>query len=239
MKKAASKKAANTTTRGRKAQSTSSTSQKNNSAAQNKGATAGNKTNNKSNTSKNGSAAFDEESPLEKFFLAQLKDVYYAEQKLTKVLPQMQEAATTESLKEAFEDHLLVTQRQIKRLEKIFMLIGKKPQGEKCEAMEGIVKEANTIIEETEEGTLTRDAALIVAAQKVEHYEIATYGGLVQLAITMELNEVADLLDKTLVEEEDTDCLLTEIAENEINLGAEHEGNQYSWQNKEEESLIE
>src|ERR1044072_9008103 len=92
-----------------------------------------------------------------------------------------------------------------------------------------------TIVEETEEGTFTRDAALIIAAQKVEHYEIATYGGLVQLAITMELNEVADLLDKTLVEEEDTDAKLTEIAENEINLRAEHEGNQYSWEEAEEE----
>ena len=151
----------------------------------------------------------------------------------------MQEAATTETLKEAFEDHLHQTQRQIKRLEKVFESLGKKAEGEKCEAIEGIAREVNNIIEETEEGTLTRDAALIIAAQKVEHYEIATYGGLVQLAITMELHEVADLLDKTLVEEEDTDEKLTEIAENEINLRAEHEGNQYSWEGSKEEMEIE
>lgn len=242
MKQTAAKKG--TTTRGRKAQGTNNKTQKSSTATK-KTTSSTNKDNMKSNTSKesnaskNGTTQFNEESPLEKFFLAQLKDIYYAEQKITKALPKMQEAATTESLKDAFEDHLLQTQRQIKRLEKAFELLGKKATGEKCEAIEGIAKEVEDIIDETEEGTLTRDAALILAAQKVEHYEIATYGGLVQLAITMELHEVADLLDKTLVEEEDTDSLLTEIAENEINLGAEHEGNQYSWENKEQEAEME
>lgn len=173
---------------------------------------------------------FEGESHLEKFFLDQLKDIYYAEQKITQNLPKMQEAATTQDLKEAFEDHLHQTQRHVKRLEKVFQSLGKKAEGEKCEAIEGIAREVDNIIDETEEGTLTRDAALIIAAQKVEHYEIATYGGLLQLAITMELHEAADLLDRTLIEEEDTDARLTEIAENEINLRAEHEGNQYSWQ---------
>ncbi len=177
---------------------------------------------------------FQGESHLEKFFLDQLKDIYYAEQKITQSLPKMQEAATTQDLKEAFEDHLHQTQRHVKRLEKAFESLGKTPEGEKCEAIEGIAREVDTIINETEEGTLTRDAALIIAAQKVEHYEIATYGGLLQLAITMELHEVADLLDRTLVEEEDTDARLTEIAENEINLRAEHEGSQ-TWQQGEEE----
>jgi ferritin-like metal-binding protein YciE len=172
------------------------------------------------------------ESPLEKFFLAQLKDIYYAEQKITQSLPKMQEAATTEELKDAFEDHLRQTQRHIKRLEKVFQTLNKKAAGEKCEAIEGIAREVESIIGETEEGTFTRDAALIIAAQKVEHYEIATYGGLVQLAITMGLHDAADLLDKTLIEEEDTDSLLTEIAENQINLQAEHEGNHYSWDQK-------
>jgi len=176
------------------------------------------------------SGNFQGSSHLEKFFLDQLKDIYYAEHKIVDGLGKMQEAATTEELKEAFEDHLYQTQRHIKRLEKVFETLGKEAEGEKCEAIEGIARELDTIIEETEEGTLTRDAALIIAAQKVEHYEIATYGGLVQLAITMELHDAADLLDKTLIEEEDTDALLTEIAENEINLGAECEGNQYSWQ---------
>ena len=169
------------------------------------------------------SHSFKGESHLEKFFLAQLKDIYYAENKITQALPKMQEATTTEQLKDAFEDHLHQTQRHVKRLEKVFQYLGVKPEAEKCEAIEGIAREVDNIIKETEEGTLTRDAALIIAAQKVEHYEIATYGGLVQLAITMQLHDAADLLDKTLVEEEDTDALLTEIAENEINLRAEHE----------------
>jgi ferritin-like metal-binding protein YciE len=175
------------------------------------------------------------DSPLEKFFLDMLKDIYYAEKKITQSLPKMQEAATTDELKDAFEDHLHQTERHVKRLEKVFQLVGKQPEGKKCEAIEGIAKEVESIIEETEEGTLTRDAALIIAAQKVEHYEIATYGGLVQLAITMGLHDAADLLDKTLLEEEDTDSLLTEIAENDINLGAEHEGNHYSWDQEHEQ----
>jgi len=188
----------------------------------------------------NGSASehahsFKGESHLEKFFLAQLKDIYYAENKITQALPKMQEATTTEQLKDAFEDHLHQTQRHVKRLEKVFQSIGQKVEAEKCEAIEGIAREVDNIIEETEEGTLTRDAALIIAAQKVEHYEIATYGGLVQLAITMQLHEAADLLDKTLVEEEDTDALLTEIAENEINLRAEHEGGQQGREEDEED----
>ncbi len=181
------------------------------------------------------SGHFEGQSHLEKFFLDQLQDIYYAEQKIVQSLPKMQQAATTGELKEAFEDHLHQTQRHVKRLEKVFETLGKHAEGKKCEAIEGIAREVESIIGETEEGTLTRDAALIIAAQKVEHYEIATYGGLVQLAITMQLHDAADLLDKTLVEEEDTDARLTEIAENEINLGAEHEGNQYSWDAQGEE----
>lgn len=176
--------------------------------------------------SSNHQHAFKGESHLEKFFLDQLKDIYYAENKITQALPKMQEAATTNELKEAFEDHLHQTQRHVKRLEKAFESIGQKAEGKKCEAIEGIAREVDNIIEETEEGTLTRDAALIIAAQKVEHYEIATYGGLLQLAITMQLHDAADLLDKTLIEEEDTDARLTEIAENDINLQAEHEGSE-------------
>lgn len=156
-------------------------------------------------------------------------DIYYAEQKIVQSLPKLKQAATTEELQEAFEDHLHQSERHVKRLEKVFQTLGKKAEGKKCEAIEGITREVEQIIGETEEGSMTRDAALIIAAQKVEHYEIATYGGLVQLAITMQLHDAADLLDKTLMEEEDTDARLTEIAENEVNLGAEHEGNQYSW----------
>jgi len=173
-------------------------------------------------------------SLLEKFFLDLLKDIYYAEQQLVKALPKMEKAATTEELEDAFNDHLQQTERHVKRLERIFSQLGKKAEGKKCEAMDGLIREAESIIEETKENTMTRDAALIIAAQKVEHYEIASYGGLVQLALTMGLNRVADVLEKTLSEEEDTDQLLTFIAEAHINLDAEEEGG-YSWEKEEEE----
>ncbi|HMC99269.1 MAG TPA: ferritin-like domain-containing protein [Ferruginibacter sp.] len=163
------------------------------------------------------------ESLLEKFFKDQLKDIYYAEQQIVKALPKMEEAATTDQLKEAFSDHLHQTQKHVKRLEKAFELLGETAQGKKCEAIEGITKEAESIISETKDGSMTRDAALIMAAQKVEHYEIATYGGLVQLAITLGEHQVADLLDKTLMEEEDTDQQLTYIAESFVNIEAEEE----------------
>ncbi len=146
-----------------------------------------------------------QESLLEKFFMDQLKDIYYAEHQLLKALPEMQKAATTEELEDAFKDHTEQTERHVKRLEKVFRLVGKEPEEKKCEAMDGLIKESKTIIRETKEGSMTRDAALIIAAQRVEHYEIASYGGLVQLAITMGLNRAADLLDKTLTEEEETD----------------------------------
>ncbi len=171
-----------------------------------------------------------ESSKLEKFFIRQLQDIYYVEQKLTKALGTMRDAATTDELKDAFSEHLQQTEKHAKRLDKVFAMINQKPEAKKCEAIEGLVREVENIIGETEEGTMTRDAALIMAAQKVEHYEIATYGALVQFAITMNLHDAADLLDRTLREEEDTDANLTEIAENDINLNADHEGIQYSWQ---------
>ena len=176
-------------------------------------------------------------SLLEKFFVDQLKDIYYAEQHLVKSLPEMKNAATSEELEDAFEDHLKQTERHVKRLEKVFKLLKQKPEGKKCDAIEGLTKEAKNIISETKEGTMTRDAALIIAAQKIEHYEIASYGGLVQLAITMDLHSAAELLDKTLQEEEDTDATLTQIAETSINVQAENEG-AYSWQQEEKESTM-
>jgi ferritin-like metal-binding protein YciE len=179
-----------------------------------------------SGQSKSGSG----QSYLEKFFTDQLKDIYYAEKKILDGLSKMEQAATTDELKDAFREHHMQTQKHVKRLERVFGMINQKPEGKKCEAIEGILKEAESIIGETRQGTMTRDAALIFAAQKVEHYEIASYGGLVQFAITLGIHEVADTLDRTLREEEDTDSLLTEIAENDINLGAEQEGIQYSWE---------
>lgn len=162
-------------------------------------------------------------SPLHKFFVSALKDVYYAENAIIEALGKMQEAATTDELKEAFEDHQLLTQKHVSRLEKVFKLINETPEKKECKAIKGIIEEGEEIIKSTEEGSMTRDAALIIAAQKVEHYEIATYGGLAQLAITMGHDKAADLLEKTLQEEEDTDYELTEIAETFINFDAEQE----------------
>lgn len=181
----------------------------------------------------NGNA--DKPSYLQKFFFDQLKDIYYAEELLIRAMPDLKNAATTEELEDAIDDHIKLTERHVKRLEKVFKAMGKNPEGKKCEAMEGLVKEARSIVQETREGSMTRDAALIIALQKIEHYEIATYGGLVQLAITMGKYRIADLLDKTLEEEEDTDKLLTDIAESHINIEAEEEGH-YSWKKEEVES---
>jgi len=198
--------------------------------------TASNNGSNKTSPRNNGNK--NQPSLLEKFFTDQLKDIYYAEQQLLKAIPKLAQASSTEELEDAFNDHLKQTERHVKRLDKVFQTIGKKPEGKKCEAMDGLIRESETITKETQKGSMTRDAALIIAAQKVEHYEIATYGGLVQLALTMGLHRVADILDKTLLEEEDTDALLTEIAENYINVQAEEEGSSYSWQKEESEMEI-
>ena len=161
---------------------------------------------------------------LEKFFIDELKDIYWAEKHLLKGLKKLKKAATTEELQQAFEDHTAATEEHVSRLEQVFEMFGKKAQAKKCEAMDGLTKEADSIIEDTEEGTMTRDVGLIIAAQKVEHYEIATYGSLVQLANTMNLPEIAEILEQTLQEEKDADELLTYIAENDINMEAETEG---------------
>jgi ferritin-like metal-binding protein YciE len=162
-------------------------------------------------------------SQLEKYFHESLKDIYWAEKHLTKALPKMQKAATTEQLQTAIEEHLAQTEEQVTRLEQVFELMGKKPQAKKCEAMDGLTKEGDSIVEETEDGSMTRDVGIIMAAQKVEHYEIATYGGLVQLAKVLGMDEAAEILAQTLEEEKQTDKGLTEIAENNINWEAEME----------------
>jgi ferritin-like metal-binding protein YciE len=181
-------------------------------------------TRSKSSTS---SAARQQQSSggeLEKFFYDSLKDVYWAEKHLTKAIPKMMKAATNEGLVAALEEHLEVTEGHIERLEQIFEILGKKAQAKKCEAMEGLTKEAESVIEETEDGTATRDVGIVISAQKVEHYEIAAYGGLAQLAKTMGLDEVKELLGQTLQEEKEADEALTSIAESDINMQAEEEG---------------
>ena len=163
------------------------------------------------------------DSRLKEFFVDELKDIYWAEKHLVKTLPKMKKAATSSELQAAFADHLEVTKTHVTRLEDAFEALGEKAQAKKCEAMEGITKEGESIIEDTEEGTSTRDVGLILAAQKVEHYEISTYGGLHQLAITLGLEDVADILEQPLEEEKETDEKLTEIAENSVNYEAAEE----------------
>lgn len=162
-------------------------------------------------------------SLLKKFFVEELRDIYYAEKQIAKTLPKMKKAATSEKLKEAFESHLEMTKGQIERLEQVFELLGEKAKGKTCEAIEGIIKEGEGIISDTESDTATRDVGLIFAAQKVEHYEIATYGGLAQLASTLGLSEVSQLLHVTLQQEKETDEQLTAIAENNVNYEASEE----------------
>src|SRR5690606_31566294 len=190
------------------------------------GTTSGNKTSSKSKSttsqSRNGGTSRGG-SMLEEFVVDQLKDIYWAEKHLVKALTKMQKASTTPELQSAFEDHRTMTETHVTRLEEAFEMLGKKAQAKKCEAMEGLTKEADSAIEETEKGSMTRDAGLIVSAQKVEHYEIASYGSLVQLARTMGNEELAELLQQTLDEEKETDLLLTDIAENNINWEAEQE----------------
>jgi ferritin-like metal-binding protein YciE len=162
-------------------------------------------------------------SALLEFFTDEIKDIYWAEKHLTKALPKMQKAATSEELKNAFASHLDQTKEHVTRLEKIFELLEEKAQAKKCDAMEGLVREGESIIEDTDEGTATRDVGLILAAQKVEHYEIATYGGLAQLARTIGRDDIAEVLAETLTEEKETDELLTEIAESSVNYQSSEE----------------
>ncbi|HEY0271954.1 MAG TPA: DUF892 family protein [Chitinophaga sp.] len=165
---------------------------------------------------------------LMEFFQDEIKDIYWAEKNIVKTLPKMKKAATSRELKAAFDQHMVQSQEHVSRLETVFQQLGKKAQAKKCDAMDGIIKEGEEIISSTDAGTATRDVGLILAAQKVEHYEIATYGGLAQLARTLQLNDVADLLETTLQEEKDTDAGLTNIAENHVNYDAlrESEGPQ-------------
>jgi ferritin-like metal-binding protein YciE len=164
-----------------------------------------------------------EDSMLLEFFTDEIKDIYWAEKALTRALPKMQKAATSAELQAAFANHLTQTVEQVARLEQVFELLEEKAQAKKCDAMAGIIQEGEGIIEDTEEGTATRDVGLVLAAQKAEHYEISTYGGLAQLARTLGRDDVAELLETTLEEEKETDILLTRIAEAGINYKASTE----------------
>ena len=164
-----------------------------------------------------------QDSMLEEFFVDELKDIYWAEKHLTKALPKMIKGATSQELANAFEDHLAVTEGQVGRLEQVFELLDMPARAIKCDAMEGLVKEGQKILEDTPKGSSVRDAGLIIAGQKIEHYEIASYGSLVQLAKTMSRNDIAELLQQTLDEEKEADQLLTELAVSGININADNE----------------
>jgi ferritin-like metal-binding protein YciE len=156
------------------------------------------------------------ESMLGDFFHDELKDLYRAELYVETILPAMKMAASSGELVAAFEAHYEQTLSHLNRLEQIFHMLGFAPEAKKCEAMEGLVKEAERVINETEIGTATRDTGLIMAAQKIEHYEIATYGCLHKVAISSGYDEIAGILLELLNEKKETDKILTFIAENHI-----------------------
>lgn len=156
---------------------------------------------------------------LRETFVDELRDVFDAEKQLLKALPKLAKAAENEELKAAFEQHTEETEGQIERLKEVFEAFGEEPRGKKCKGMEGLIEEGAEMIEE-EAG----DAALICAAQKAEHYEIATYGSLAAWANLLEETEAVDILEEILQQEKDTDEKLTELAESVVNAEEESEG---------------
>ncbi|TNC49549.1 ferritin-like domain-containing protein [Rubellimicrobium rubrum] len=159
---------------------------------------------------------------LEKLFHDTLRDVYYAEKKALQALKKHARAAQSPELKQAFETHRDETEGQVERLQRVFESIGKRPQGKTCAAMDGIVEEAEEIMEEYK-GSPALDAGLLAAAQAVEHYEITRYGTLAAWARQLGNAEAEQLLRETLAEEEKTDKLLTDLAESIINAAAENQ----------------
>ncbi len=156
---------------------------------------------------------------LQDFFLNELRDTYHAEKQLLKALPRMAKAAQSPALRDAFTKHLGETEVQVERLEQIFEALGETARGKRCQGMEGIVEEGKEIMEEDGDEAVL-DAALIASAQKVEHYEIASYGCLVTYANLLGQSQIAKLLKQTLAEEENTDKALTSLGEGGINEAA-------------------
>ena len=157
---------------------------------------------------------------FKELFEETLKDIYYAEKAILKALPKMAKKASSRKLQQAFTKHQKETERQVERLEEVFKLIGKRASGKDCPAIDGIIEEGEEVMKEAEDDTV-RDAAMLAAAQSVEHYEISRYGTLVAWAEKMEMSDAAELLQATLEEEKATDETLTELAESEINVEAE------------------
>jgi ferritin-like metal-binding protein YciE len=162
-------------------------------------------------------------SMLNKFFIGELSDIYNAEKQLIKALPKLQESATSPDLAMAFEDHLIITLNQIARLEQVFKLLGQSPVEKNCKGMTGLIEEVESIISDTKSGTATRDVGLIVSAQKIEHYEMAAYSSMRQLAKTIGKQEITKFLEETLQEEREADMLLSNLAEILISLDSKQE----------------
>jgi ferritin-like metal-binding protein YciE len=153
---------------------------------------------------------------MDDLFLEQIEDLYDAEQRLVKALPKMAEASTSQALRDAIESHLEQTKRHVSRLERVFGELGKDPKGQTCEAMKGLVEEGEDTIAEIP-NILLRDAGIIAAGNRVEHYEIASYGSAKSFAKTLGLDGVVSLLDQTLQEEKEADQILTRLAEGMVN----------------------
>src|SRR3569623_162368 len=160
-------------------------------------------------------------STLEDLFIHELKDIYNAKKQILKALPKMAKAASSRKLRDGFQKHLKQTEGHVKRLEQVFEGLGKTPRGTKCLAMEGIIEEGKEVMKEDFEDESVMDAALIAAAQRVEHYEIAAYGTVRSMAALLGHNEAEELLQQTLDEEKETDQKLSELAESEINVATE------------------
>lgn len=172
--------------------------------------------------SKNSAGNGGTSEKLLKVFEDGLKDIYWAEKALTKALPKMAKNATAPELKTALQDHLAETEGQVERLEQIFELLGKKAQAKKCEAMAGLIKEGDEMMEDNDKGVM-RDVAIISAGQKVEHYEIASYGTLRAFAEILGLNDAAELLQETLDEEKGADEKLTEVTSAAVVLDSDED----------------
>ena len=167
--------------------------------------------------------SLDPEDGLLKLFTDSVKDLYWAENHLVKALPKMINAASASSLKDAISNHLEQTKTHVERLEQVFELLGKKPQAKKCDAMEGLTKEGEGVIEDTDSGTPARDLGIIMASQKVEHYEISAYTGLSKLAGKLGLSDAANILSETLAEEQQADETLAGVADNDIKITSDTE----------------
>ena len=165
----------------------------------------------------------NENSQLSDFFADQLNEIFYSERKILEAWAQLQMAVQAPDLKTLFQAYYLQLEKEILRLEGIFTLLDITPADGKAEATEALLTEANTIVRKTTEGSHTRDAAIIIAVQKIAHYKIATYGSLQQLATTLGMEDITNLLSQSLQEEKDNDLLLSDIADKKINWLAEIE----------------